>query len=58
MAIGLFNRVLSFTTSAIGREPDGPYIQCQTKEEFNICTAKPEGWDLSLVEKDKVCFGY
>ena len=42
----------------IGSEPGGAYTQCISKEEFNICTAQPEGWDLSLVEKEKICFGY
>ena len=36
----------------IGREPDEAYTRCISKEEFNICTAEPEGWDLSLIEKD------
>ena len=42
----------------IGSEPGGAYTQCISKEEFNICTAEPEGWDLSLVEKEEICFGY
>ena len=42
----------------IGTNPENEYTKCQSKEEFNICTAKPEGWDLSLVEKEEVCFGY
>ena len=42
----------------IGREPDEAYTRCISKEEFNICNAEPEGWDLSLIEKDKICFGY
>ena len=42
----------------IGSEPGGAYTQCISKEEFNICNAEPEGWDLSLVEKEKICFGY
>ena len=34
-----------------------------TKEEVNIDswypgTADPEVWDLSLVEKEEICFGY
>ncbi len=42
----------------IGSEPGGTYIKCISKEEFNICNAEPEGWDLSLVEKEDICFGY
>lgn len=42
----------------IGSEPGGAYTQCISKEEFSICNAEPEGWDLSLVEKEKICFGY
>jgi hypothetical protein len=42
----------------IGSNPEDEYTKCQSKEEFNICTAKPEGWDLSLVEKEEICFGY
>ena len=42
----------------IGREPDEAYTRCISKEEFNICTAEPEGWDLSLFEKEEICFGY
>ena len=42
----------------IGTNPENEYTECQSKEEFNICTAKPEGWDLSLVEKEEICFGY
>lgn len=42
----------------IGSNPEDEYTKCQSKEEFNICTAQPEGWDLSLVEKEEICFGY
>ena len=42
----------------IGSEPGEAYTRCISKEVFNICTAEPEGWDLSLVEKDEICFGY
>lgn len=41
-----------------GGEPGDAYTRCISKESFNICTAEPEGWDLSLVEKEEVCFGY
>ena len=42
----------------IGSNPENEYTECQSKEEFNICTAEPEGWDLSLVKKEEICFGY
>jgi len=42
----------------IGSNPDDAYTQCISKAEFNICNAEPEGWDLSLVEKEEICFGY
>ena len=42
----------------LGGEPGDAYTRCISKESFNICTAEPEGWDLSLVEKEEVCFGY
>ena len=29
---------------------------CTSKEDFNACIAKPFGWDLSMLEEDKVCF--
>ena len=42
----------------LGGEPGDAYTRCISKESFNICTAEPEGWDLSLVEKEEICFGY
>ena len=42
----------------IGSEPGGAYTQCISKAEFNICNAEPEGWDLSLVKKEEICFGF
>jgi hypothetical protein len=40
----------------IGDGDDTGHSFCVPKEDFNICIAEPFGWDLSMVEDEKVCF--
>jgi hypothetical protein len=37
-------------------ELNSPNTFCASKEDFNICIAKPNGWDLSAIEDEEVCF--
>ena len=48
------NKDKKITRIADGKDTLGSF--CVPKEDFNICIAEPFGWDLSMVEDEKVCF--
>ena len=33
------------------------WSRCVPKEDFDLCTAKPSGWDLSLITDKEICIG-
>ena len=37
-------------------DANSPYSFCASKEDFNTCIAKPNGWDISMIEDKEVCF--